>query len=77
MFSLVSSAVFVDWLDGLADQKARARILERLTRARLGNFGDCTSVGEGVSECVSMSGPVTGSNSSAAGLTFTCCSPAA
>src|SRR5882724_5376761 len=34
----------------LADQKAKARILARLTSATFGNFGDCAPVGEGVSE---------------------------
>lgn len=41
--------LFDEWLDGL-DAKTQARILVRFDRVRLGNFGDCESVGEGVSE---------------------------
>ena len=41
---------FRDWLRSLKDVKARARIRARIIRIRLGNFGDCKSVGNGVSE---------------------------
>jgi putative addiction module killer protein len=34
----------------LADLRARSRILTRLDRASLGNFGNCEPIGEGVSE---------------------------
>jgi putative addiction module killer protein len=43
-------APFEEWLRDLKDQNAVARILARLGRVRLGNLGDCRSVGEGVSE---------------------------
>jgi len=39
-----------DWLAGLEDLKARARIAARLDRLSLGNFGDCKALREGVSE---------------------------
>jgi putative addiction module killer protein len=47
---LLRSSDFDAWLSHLADQKAKARILARLTSAIFGNFGDCGPVGEGVSE---------------------------
>ena len=43
-------APFNDWLKTLKNIKARAIIRARLNRVRLGNFGDCKSVGEGVQE---------------------------
>ena len=48
--TLLRSSDFDSWLSDLADPKAKARILARLTSATFGNFGDCESVGEGVSE---------------------------
>jgi len=41
---------FRNWLRSLKDAKTRARIRVRINRIRLGNFGDCKSVGSGVSE---------------------------
>jgi putative addiction module killer protein len=48
---------FHKWLNSLKDRVARARIRVRLNRIRLGNFGDCKSVGKGVSELRVDSGP--------------------
>jgi len=44
------SAPFNDWLTSLRNRKARAKIRTRINRIRLGNLGDCKTVGEGVSE---------------------------
>ena len=41
---------FVEWLTGLTDRQARARIEARLARVAAGNFGDVEPVGEGVQE---------------------------
>lgn len=41
---------FEDWLSGLRNAKARAKIRVRLDRVRLGNLGDCKSVGSGILE---------------------------
>ncbi len=48
---------FQSWLHKLKDKAARARIRVRLNRVRLGNLGDCKSVGEGVSELKIDYGP--------------------
>jgi putative addiction module killer protein len=57
MNTLIRSAEFAAWLDGLRDLKEKARILSRLDLASLGHFGDCKSIGEGVSEMRVNVGP--------------------
>lgn len=41
---------FAQWLDGLRDIRARARVQVRIERLAAGNPGDVQPVGEGVSE---------------------------
>lgn len=41
---------FRDWLSSIKDRRTQAKIDARIGRMRVGNFGDCKSVGEGVSE---------------------------
>lgn len=48
---------FKDWLDGLKDVTARAKIRVRLDRVRLGLLGDNRFVGEGVYELKVNHGP--------------------
>ena len=48
---------FDNWLIGLRDIKARARIDTRLNRASLGNLGDYASIGGGVFELRIFYGP--------------------
>lgn len=45
-----STKEFDDWLRGLKDRVAKARIFSRIDAATLGNFGECEAVVEGVSE---------------------------
>lgn len=49
--------VYVKWLDGLRDIRARARVLARVERLAEGNPGDAEPVGEGVSELRINYGP--------------------
>ena len=50
MIEIRKTDVFVDWLDGLRDIRARARVLVRIERLAAGNPGDVKPVSEGVSE---------------------------
>lgn len=45
-----SEEPFTEWLSELRDRQARARILARLERLEVGNFGDCKFLRDGVSE---------------------------
>lgn len=51
------SEEFEAWLATLKDKVGRARIVLRIRSAEHGNFGDCESVGEGVSEMRIHFGP--------------------
>lgn len=48
---------FAKWFRGLTDHQARARVLARVRRLSLGNFGDVKPVGEGISELRIFCGP--------------------
>jgi putative addiction module killer protein len=48
---------FSEWLNGLRDRRARARVRVRLDRVSLGNLGECRPVGGGVHEMVIDYGP--------------------
>jgi putative addiction module killer protein len=50
MFTVRRSEIFIDWLNGLKDRRAAARIAARILRLEDGNLGDSKSVGEGVNE---------------------------
>ena len=50
MFEIRQTAIFARWLTGLRDERAKARIAERLHRFGAGNPGDIKSVGDGVTE---------------------------
>lgn len=50
MNTILKSELFETWFSSVKDLQARFSILARIRRAELGNFGDCNSVGNGVSE---------------------------
>ena len=50
MFEIRKTAIYAQWLDGLRDIHARARVLARVERLAAGNAGDAKPVGRGVSE---------------------------
>lgn len=49
--------VFERWLLDLRDREARRRIVLRISRLELGQFGDAKAVGDGVSELRVDHGP--------------------
>ena len=50
MYDIRKTDTYAEWLDGLRDIHARARVLARVERLAAGNPGDVKAVGEGVSE---------------------------
>ena len=48
---------FEEWFNALRDRQARKRIRLRLDRLKLGNLGDCKSIGQGVFELRIDCGP--------------------
>lgn len=50
MIEVRQSAIFSEWLAGLRDRNAHARIIVRIRRMELANPGDVKPVGDGVSE---------------------------
>lgn len=57
MVEIRKTDVFVEWLDGLRDILARARVQARIERLAAGNAGDVEPIGEGVSELRINYGP--------------------
>lgn len=56
-FTVKEHERFTRWLSALQDRMARVRIVKRIDRFRDGNFGDCKSLGDGVSEARLDFGP--------------------
>lgn len=50
MVEIRKTEKYAQWVDGLSDTRARARIQVRVERLAAGNTGDVKPVGEGVSE---------------------------
>jgi putative addiction module killer protein len=57
VIELRKTELFAQWLDGLRDLRARARVQVRLERLAAGNPGEVAPVGEGVSELKINYGP--------------------
>ena len=57
MIEIRKTDLFIQWLDGLRDIQARARIQIRIERLAAGNAGDVEPVGDGVSELRINYGP--------------------
>ena len=57
MITFVRTPEFDAWLKALRDPIGKARIISRIRSAEQGNFGDCESVGDGVSEMRIHRGP--------------------
>ncbi len=57
MFDVVQSEAFDGWLSRFGDRNAKAGVLARIDRHRLGNPGDAKSVGSGVFEMQTDYGP--------------------
>jgi putative addiction module killer protein len=57
MIEIRKTHLFAQWLDGLHDIRARARVQARIERLAVGNPGDVKPVGEGVSELRINYGP--------------------
>ncbi len=49
--------LYAEWLAGLADRQARARVAVRVQRMKAGNFGDCKPIQDGVWELRIDHGP--------------------
>lgn len=56
-YELETTEIFHKWLKKLKDRQAVVAITKRLGRAKLGNFGDVSPVGSGVSEMRFFIGP--------------------
>jgi putative addiction module killer protein len=57
MIEIRKTATYANWLDGLRDINARARIQVRIEPLATGNAGDVKPVGKGVSELRINFGP--------------------
>ncbi|CBL46665.1 Bacterial protein of unknown function (DUF891) [gamma proteobacterium HdN1] len=57
MCEIVETTEFSNWLSNIKDGTTRRRLLTRLRKVSLGNFGDVQPVGEGVSELREHFGP--------------------
>jgi putative addiction module killer protein len=58
MLTIVQTRAFADWLANLKDARGRNKVLARIRNIEISqHFGDCKSIGEGVSELRINFGP--------------------
>jgi putative addiction module killer protein len=57
VIEILETGEYATWFESLRDRVAKTRILIRIRRLSLGNFGDMKGVGEGVSELRIDCGP--------------------
>lgn len=57
MFTAIPTRRFADWIEGLKDRRAAAKVAIRIARLEAGNFGDAKGVGDRVSELRIAYGP--------------------
>jgi len=57
MIQILETETFAEWFASLRDREAKNRVLARIRRVELGNYGDCEPVGLGVSELRIHFGP--------------------
>jgi putative addiction module killer protein len=50
MIEIRQTGQFIKWFEKLKDREARAKIMVRIRRLTLGNFGDLKPLGGGISE---------------------------
>lgn len=55
-YSVEMLSEFTGWLDSL-ETNVKIKMITRINRLKVGNFGDCKAVGEGVSELRIHAGP--------------------
>lgn len=57
MSTFLRTSEFDAWLRALRDPIAKARVIARIRSAETGNFGDCSPLGDGISEMRIHAGP--------------------
>ena len=57
MIEIRETSTFIDFIEDLRDDRARAKISARIERLAVGNAGDVAPVGEGISEMRIHDGP--------------------
>jgi putative addiction module killer protein len=57
MIEIRETSTFIDFVEDLRDDRARAKISARIERLAVGNAGDVVPVGEGISEMRIHYGP--------------------